>query len=174
MSGGVHKGLLLGALQLAVVLSLSGKLLFDRMTRPRVWVQCATYDPELPIRGRYLAQRLQFPVEGFSYRAAGANQSEWFLNRQWAYLEVRDGQLIAKAQRGGPGLWVTLRRNADGSVMAMSEQPVLVFIPERANVPGPKRGGEMWVEVTIPAKGPPRPIRVGIKKNGALTPVKLD
>jgi hypothetical protein len=32
-----RKGLLLGALQLALVLSLGGKLLFDRMTRPRVW-----------------------------------------------------------------------------------------------------------------------------------------
>jgi hypothetical protein len=36
-----RKGLLLAALQLALVLSLGGKLLFDRMTRPRVWVLAA-------------------------------------------------------------------------------------------------------------------------------------
>jgi hypothetical protein len=51
-----RKGLLLGALQLALVLSLGGKLLFDRMTRPRLWGLAQAYDPELPIRGGYLRQ----------------------------------------------------------------------------------------------------------------------
>jgi hypothetical protein len=32
----------------------------------------------------------------------------------------------------------------------------------------------MWVEVTVPAQGPPRPIRIAVKQNGALTPLKLD
>jgi len=51
MSGG-RKGLLLGAIQIALVLSLGGKLLYDRVTRPRVWVLSQVYDPDLPIRGR--------------------------------------------------------------------------------------------------------------------------
>jgi len=34
-----------------------------------------------------------------------------------------------------------------------------------------KAGEEMWVEVTVPAKGPPRPLRVGIKKDGVITPM---
>jgi hypothetical protein len=33
----MRKGLLLGALQLALVLSLGCKLMYDRMTRPREW-----------------------------------------------------------------------------------------------------------------------------------------
>ncbi len=171
----MRKGLLLGAIQLALVLSLSGKLLYDRMTRPRVWVLTAVYDPELPIRGRYLRERLQFPAEGFTYATATAqNPNQWFLNRQWAYLEVRDGQLIAKAQGSGSGIWVSIRKNADGTLVALSENPVLVFISEHADVPVSKPGEEMWAEVTIPAKGPPRPIRMGLKKNGVLTPLKLD
>jgi len=31
----------------------------------------------------------------------------------------------------------------------------------------------MSVEVTVPAKGPPRPIRLGIKKDGVLNPLQL-
>jgi hypothetical protein len=95
------QGLLLGALQLALVLSLDGKLVFffDRMTRPRVWVLARAYDPELPIRGGYLSQRLQMPVEGFTNQRT---VSDSFTNRQWAYLEVRNGQWIAKEQGSGP------------------------------------------------------------------------
>jgi hypothetical protein len=28
--------------------------------------------------------------------------------------------------------------------------------------------------VTVPAKGPPRPIRMGVKKDGVITPLHLD
>ena len=73
----------------------------------------------------------------------------------------------------GPGQWVYLHKNPDGRVVAFSEQPVLMFIPDTANVPNLKPGEELWVEVTIPKKGPPRPIRVGIKRNGVLTPLEF-
>jgi len=33
---------------------------------------------------------------------------------------------------------------------------------------------ELWGEVTIPKKGPPRPIRLGVKKgDGPITPLEL-
>ena len=171
----MKKGLLLGVVQLVLVLSLGGKLLYDRMTRPRVWVQGAVYDPDLPIRGRYLGQRIRFAAEGFSYtdpRQPGGNG--WFQNRVWAYLEVQNNQLIAKAQGTGPGEWVHLQKNTDGTMVAVSDEPVLVFLSESAVVPTLKPGEELWLEVTVPAKGPPRPIRIGMKKNGVLTPLKLD
>ena len=53
-----RKGLILAAFQCLLVLSLTGKLLYDRATCPRVWVKTARWDPNLPIRGRYLALRL--------------------------------------------------------------------------------------------------------------------
>jgi hypothetical protein len=170
-----NKGLLLGAIQITLVLSLGAKLLYDRMTRPRVWVLCEVYDPELPIRGRYLSERLRFPAEGFMYRESNQSGiSDWYMNRQWAYLEVRNDQLTANQQGAGPGEWIYLHKNNDGTTVAFTEEPVLVFIPERAEIPSLKAGQEMWVEVTVPAKGPPRPIRVGIKKDGVLTPLKLE
>ena len=172
---GIRKGLLLGAIQIASVLSLGGKLLYDRMTRPRVWVLSEVYDPELPIRGRYLSERLRLPAEGFTYREpVQRNVSDWYLNRQWAYLEARNGQLVAKQQGSGPGEWVHLHKNNDGTVVALSEELVLVFMSEHAEIPSLKAGQEMWVEVTVPAQGPPRPIRAGTKKDGVLTPFKLN
>jgi hypothetical protein len=55
----LQKGIVVGALQCAVVLSLAGKLFYDRETCPRVWVPVERRDPEMPIRGRYLALRLE-------------------------------------------------------------------------------------------------------------------
>jgi len=67
-----------------------------------------------------------------------------------------------------------LRNNSDGTVVALGEEPVLVFISEHAEIPRLKAPQEMWVEVTVPAQGPPRPIRIGIKKDGMLVPLKVD
>lgn len=171
----VSRGLVVGAVQIALVLSLGAKLLYDRVTRPRVWVLCQVYDPDLPIRGRYLSEQLRLSVKGFTYKESKQpNSAEWYMNRQWAYLEVRNGQLVAKQQGSGPGEWIFLHKNSDGTLVGFSEEPVLVFIPEHPEIPSLKPGQEMWVEVTVPAKGPPRPIRIGIKKDGILTPLKLE
>jgi hypothetical protein len=172
---GMRRGLLVAAIQLALVLSLGAKLLYDRATRPRVWALAEVYDPDLPIRGRYLSERLRMPADGFTYKTSGQpNANDAYLNYQWAYFEIRDGQLIAQQQGSGPGAWVHIRKNGDGTLTAAIEEPVLVFIPEHAEVPSLKSGQETWVEVTLPAQGPPRPIRIGVKKDGVLTPLKLD
>lgn len=169
-----QKGLLLAAVQLAIVLSLSVKLLYDRATRPRVWVLCETYDPELPLRGRYLAERLRMASDGFaSDQNMARRPNMWWENRRWAYLRVEKGQLIASASGTGNGEWVQLRETR-GALLATTEEPVLLFIPENAQIPSLARGEEMWVEVTVPEKGPPRPIRIGIKRNGILTPLSFN
>jgi len=54
-----------------------------------------------------------------------------------------------------------------------TNQVVAYFIPEQ--VPDPSRrapGEELWVEVTIPRAGTPRPIRLGVKKDGVLNPLE--
>lgn len=73
------------------------------------------YDPNLPIRGRYLSLRL-VPVQGSAFYGA-----------------------------------------AEG-------KQVLFFVPEEPQeFEGRRAGAELWAEVTIPKKGPPRPIRLAIK-----------
>lgn len=122
----LKKGLLLAAIQCAIVLTLSGKLLYDRQTCPRVWVKTAPWDPTLPIRGRYLALRLA-PEAGTPYFAE------------------------------------------------TDQQRVLYFVPEKLTEferqqPRP----ELWAEVTIPHSGPPRPIRLGIMRNGTVQPLHIN
>ena len=41
--------------QALLVLSIAGKYLYERKACPRVWVRSAQYDPNLPLRGRYLS-----------------------------------------------------------------------------------------------------------------------
>ncbi len=133
---GLPKGLLLAAIQIVLVLSLGGKLLYDRITRPRVWVLTAVYDPDLPIRGRYLSERLRFPTEGFTYKEATTQYfNSWSENQQWAHLVLRNGQLIATEQGSGPGEWVHVQKNADGTLVALSDDAILFFIPDNAQLP---------------------------------------
>src|SRR6266567_6655283 len=53
-----RKGIIVAVLQLALVASLGAKYAIDRARFPRVWAQTVAYDPDLPIRGRYLSVRV--------------------------------------------------------------------------------------------------------------------
>jgi len=168
----VRKGVLLTAIQILIVLSLGGKLLYDRATRPRVWALCQVYDPELPIRGRYLAENLQVPAEDFTDFRPDTPQNQWYVNQRWAYLEVRDKKLVAKPAGSGSPIWMNLRENPDGTLFAITQEPVLIFIPDNAQIPRLERGDQMWIEVSVPKQGPPRPIRLAVKtKDGRFTPI---
>lgn len=71
----------------------------------------------------------------------------------------------------GSAGWV--RRMSDG--VTVLDQPLAFFIPERVPDPSIRQpGGELWVEVTLPKAGAPRPIRLGVKKDGVITPLDLD
>jgi hypothetical protein len=63
----------------------------------------------------------------------------------------------------------------DGREIAILDDSLAYFIPEHIPDPSIRAAGEeLWVEVTLPKKGPPRPIRLGVKKDGVLTPLDLD
>jgi hypothetical protein len=59
--------------------------------------------------------------------------------------------------------------------LSVLDKRVAFFISE--HIPDPSRrqpGEELWVEVTIPKKGPPRPIRLGVKQGDSpIVPIKL-
>ena len=51
-------------------------------------------------------------------------------------------------------------------------QPVNFYIPEHAADPTRlKPGQELWIEVTVSPKGPPRPLQLALKNNGAWKPL---
>ena len=170
---GLPKGLLLAALHVLLVCTLGAKLLYDRATRPRVWIRVATYDPELPIRGRYLAFNLQVPMEGFSVRENASSYTSPF-SPDRCDLKLRNGVLTAVANPDGE-FWVNTRV-IDRQQVALVNSQSLYFISEHAEFSWPqaRSGEELWIEATIPRSGPPRPIRLATKKNGVLTPLPVN
>ena len=155
----LYRGIAVALLQCLIVLTVAGKYALDRQRLPRVWVKAAPVDPSLPARGRYVSLRLQV-----------AAPSETGVQWMSAQLSVQDGRLVATPAPFGTGL--TIWRFAGGPWMM--QDPVAFFIPE--HVPDPSRpapGEELWVEVSVPRQGPPRPLRLALKKDGVLTPLDL-
>lgn len=172
----LQKGLLVAGVQLALVASLGAKYALDRMRLPRVWTQTVAYDPNLPIRGRYLSVRLRVSA-GNVYGNAPlpkANQFSFWGDIRDASLMVQDGRLVASPAEHPTGLHVTRwTNNRSEEVTALSE-PVAFFLPEHVKDPTwRKPGEELWIEVTVPKKGPPRPIRLAVKQGQTFTPLDL-
>ena len=93
-------------------------------------------------------------------------------------LEVNDGKLVAVADPKS-NLGAQYYRDGEGVSRIVLQDQIDFFVPENAtNLPGwhwsrdPLSHSEWWAEVTIPKTGPPRPIRLGIKKPGEqITPL---
>ena len=172
-----RKGLLLATVQLALVASLGAKYSLDRARFPRVWTQTVAYDPELPIRGRYLSVRLRVAADNLYGETQLPNN-----NRGSFWGEMRDvtlrgdhGHLEANPSSRPTGLQVTRWKTRAGEEVAALSEPVSFFLPEHAIDPSRRQPGEeLWVEVTVPAKGPPRPIRLGVKRDGKITPLDIN
>ena len=202
MKSALMKGLAVALLQLLIVGTLAAKFAYERKTCPRVWVKTAYYDPNLPIRGRYVSLQLEVEAPGvFEEKplveqkanpynplppSAGREQSNNTAQNKPHYvpvwdskpvrLEVRDGKLIALPDAGSK---ITARytRDENAQVTTALLEPVDLYVSEHAiNVPGwqwPRRNNpEWWVEVTLPKKGPPRPLRLGAKSaDGQIMPL---
>lgn len=167
------KGLVIAAVHVGLVASLGAKLLYDRATLPRVWVLTTPYDPNLPIRGRYVS--LQLVVEPLGIHESKPGQE--LQHMQSIALRVEGSRLVAEANPQVHGyvpsdLHVQFIQRR-GEKLAVLDKPVAFFIPEHVSDPSRRLSGEeLWVEATIPKKGPPRPIQLGIKKvDGPIMPL---
>jgi uncharacterized membrane-anchored protein len=162
-----YKGLIVALLHVAIVLSLGGKLLYDRATRPRVWVKTVSIDPDLPVRGRYLTLNLQA-------------HAPWLKSGKDVYyqpvqLAMVNGELVASQSDANTGMSVSFfrsMRQLPDDLVAINP-PVAFFLPEHANAPSARRGEELWAEVTIPKKGPPRPIQLALKDSSGWHPLNV-
>jgi hypothetical protein len=158
-------GITLAVLHVLLVGSLGLKLLADRARLPRAWARTLPYDPNLPIRGRYVRLRLEVPLASGT---AAARVGEY----RRVTLRTEGDRLQGVLDDEGP-IRVRLDSAASGLVAGLND-PVAYFIPE--HIPDPSirpAGEELWVEVTVPRRGPPRPIRLAIRRDGTLTPLDL-
>jgi hypothetical protein len=170
-----RRALVVALVHLAIVGSLAAKFSYDRATRPRVWVKTMGYDPDLPIRGRYLAMQVKVATDVGAKPQGDPNKYHWYQPVP-VRLEARGTELWAVNDARGSEM-LTYRDVHDSAPVPVLSEPVLFFLSESAANPMPasrNNGTELWVEVTVPKKGPPRPIRLGLKKDGVLTPLALD
>ena len=171
-----RKGIILTILQLALVVSLGAKYSVDRARFPRVWAQTAAYDPDLPIRGRYLSVRLRVDADRVfaGSEVPTGNQVNFWNDQRDVYLRAVDGRLLALPAPRPTGLRVTRWKTRNGDVVAGLTEPVDYFLPEHATDPSRRQPGEeLWIEVTVPEKGPPRPIRLAVKRGDTFTPLEI-
>lgn len=178
-------------IQLAIVSTIAAKYFYQRSTCPRVWTRAAAFDPELILRGRYLS--LQLTVDGCSSTLPSAKQAQfprtvdgipqgnqfsiWSPEtiRFPAKLAVKDNKLlvyrIPDPEAETSGQMVAAWPGVSCDALRLVE-PVDFYIPEHATDPSwVKPGQELWIEVTIPPKGPPRPTQLALKERGFWKPL---
>lgn len=166
----VTAGWLLAALQSVLLLGVGGQLLLERSLSPRGWARTLPVDPRLPIRGRYVDLRLAVPATTLppACRLDGRRTRP-------VWLQVRDGRVVARGVGSGPNpSQARLVKGAEGPE-ARLQRPLAFFLPPA--VPDPSRrpaGEELWVEVSLPPLGAPRPIRLGRKRGGRIEPLPPD
>lgn len=166
------RGVVLAAVQVALVGAVGAKLLYDRATLPRAWVETAGVDPDLPIRGRYVSLNLLL--------SAAPESAAITEDMACGRVELRDGRPVALLEQetrvlgvmsaAGPQCFARRADAGDGKWLLW--QPVAFFLPEHA--PDPTRDvrpGELWIEVTLPPHGAPRPIRLGLMRGGEIQPI---
>lgn len=178
--------------QLAIVSSIAVKYLYQRWNCPRVWTRTVAFEPELPMRGRYLS--LQLEVDGCQSTLPSAKAATFPRDYNGAAVRgpfgVRASSLFRADLRVENNRLVAVGAVADPSSNAGQEvsawpgmpcdrmrlsTPVDFYIPENAADPSRvKPGQELWIEVTIPPKGPPRPIQLALKDNGVWKPLAFN
>lgn len=172
-------------IQLVIVLSIAGKYLYERKVCPRIWVRATQFDPELPLRGRYLA--LQLMTDACSlprdhdhylkgYVIDGKQQpGSW---RWTVTIKEKGGRLVPQLEDHPktPGKTESLELREDQPCdRAVLPSGVEYFIPDRAKSPFPLQAGEeLWVEVTVPPSGPPRPIQLALASQAGFRPLRFE
>ena len=157
-------GMALAVAHAALVGALGAKLLADRARLPRGWARTMPYDRDLPIRGRYVSLRLDLPLAGLPLPDSGGEF-------RTVRLGVENGRVVGRPDDGAES---RVRVESTSGGRATLQDPVAFFIPEHRADPSVRPPGEeLWAEVTVPRRGPPRPIRLGVWKDGTLTPLEM-
>jgi hypothetical protein len=178
-------------IQLAIVSLIAAKYLYQRWSCPRVWTRTVAFDPEMVMRGRYLSEQLI--VDGCQSTLPSAKEASMPRNldgvpvgmrfsinsaqavRFPAKIKVENNKLIAlripDSEIDSSGQMVAAWPGSSCENLRL-DTPVDFYIPDHATVPTPlKAGQELWIEVTVPPKGPPRPLQLALKQDGVWKPL---
>jgi hypothetical protein len=137
-----------------------------------VWFKTARYDPNLPIRGRYLGLQVELndprSPEEVEKKFGVKDRYAWMgFGQECGSIVAQDGKPVVVFDNSPvwdcDNLSLSRWRTTDGVMHLRLEEPLLFFIPDTAKDPRGRTGEEVWVLATIPRKGPPRPIALGLK-----------
>ena len=157
-------GVFLALFQAGLLLLVGLSFWMERLTSPRLWALAQPVDPNLPIRGRYVSLRLLVPL-------SGAETSE--STTQSVILQAQGDRLVAQNDGDGERYAGELIRR-DGQALVELTEPLALFIPPDVNDPSRRSPTDpLWVEVTLPRRGAPRPIQLGVLRQGRLRPLSL-
>jgi hypothetical protein len=174
----IRGGLILVFVQVVLVLSVAGKYLYERQTSPRVWTRATQFDPSLPLRGRYLSLQLMVNACGLPRDAEHTIQVYSGGHPFWQWhvsLTTANGKLVPRLEkpwspRSGGTLTLFADKPCDRATLSSEET---LFISDRAQLPFPlPPGKELWVEVTLPPSGPPRPIQIALSGGDGFHPLR--
>jgi GDYXXLXY motif protein len=155
-------------IQAGLTLGTVGKYWYDRAVLPQVWVATRPVDPESPLRGRYVALR----IEALDRRDPGDTGQ-----RDFVALGVEGDRLAAASSDPVHGvlLWRAMPDDTSGPVggRTVTLAPTLAFyIPAGVEDPTVRAPGEtLWVRVSVPPEGLPRPVALGVRRGGAIVPL---
>ena len=175
-----RKGLIVLVVQLVVVLSVAAKYAWERHTCPQVWVRAGQWDPEQPLRGRYLS--LNVTVDGCGLPRDEAHASHFqndgvtHTNYSWQVTTAaREGKLVAVVWDGKtaePTESVGANESEGCSEMSLW-QNVEFFVSEKVQLPQLGKGQQLWALVTVPPQGPPRPVELAVSEGKAWRVLQL-
>jgi hypothetical protein len=178
-------------IQLTIVSLIAAKYLYQRWTCPKVWTRTVAYDPEMLMRGRYLS--LLLIVDGCQSTLPSAAEAtmprsvdglpvgqKYSVNSQSpvdfpATLKVQGNRLVAiripDADSQAGGQMVSASPGLSCEYFKL-DAPVDFYLPEHAADPTRLQAGQqLWIEVTVPPKGPPRPIQLALQDGSTWKPL---
>lgn len=172
--------IILLAVQLTIISIVPAWFFCQRWTCPRVWTRTRMWDPYIQMRGNYLDVHLTVNACGNAFPP-----EDVFKGVPTATVEIPGSfpaELIVKENRlfatrvpdiGVDSSRVTVLAPLRWSCDALPLQDAVSFyIPEhKQGWDLTEPGLELWVEVTVPPKGPPRPIQLALKEGGAWKPL---
>ena len=170
-------GILLLAIQAALVLTVAAKYEWERHTRPTVWVRAELFgldaDHMRTISGEGRYGRLQLDIDGCGLATTKVETEADYGNVGHSHKVLKAN--VRTITRGGDLVAVDA-----GSLRAADVQQVEwdlrhpckearlleivdVYLPQNVQVPYTvPTGTTLWALVTVPKSGPPRPIQLAI------------
>jgi hypothetical protein len=180
-----YAGVVLLVVQLVLVLSIAAKYLYERKTMPAVWVRTVPFDPGQPLRGRYLALQLTVDAcglprsneyRGYVYQPAAGPRSAtmWEWNTT---LKARNGKLVAVLDGNPVNPSETQHiTHTEGTPcdQALLHSDTDFYIPDTTTLPLTHAPNQtLWVLVTVPRTGPPRPIELAVSDPSGFHPLSV-